>query len=105
MKNPEKFGWRPKQLLPQLASIYLHLERADSKGAFAAAIALSDRYRQDMFPETCQVLCWLVFATSQTTSHALALEFSTGKSRHALLSLTATAKTCSQKPARWFVGS
>lgn len=56
VKNPEKFGWRPKQLLPQLASIYLHLERSDSKGAFAAAIAVSDRYRQDMFPETCQVL-------------------------------------------------
>ena len=63
MKNPEKFGWRPKQLLPQLASIYLHLERADSKGAFAAAIAVSDRYRQDMFPETCQVASWLLLFT------------------------------------------
>ena len=55
MKDPLKFGWRPKELLPQLAYIYLHLERADSKGAFSAAIAASDRYRQDMFPETCQV--------------------------------------------------
>ncbi len=57
VKDPLKFNWRPKELLPQLASIYLHLERADSKGAFAGAIAVSDRYRQDMFPETCQV--WL----------------------------------------------
>ena len=55
VKDPLKFNWRPKELLPQLANIYLHLERADSKGAFASAIAASDRYRQDMFPETCQV--------------------------------------------------
>lgn len=55
VKNPEKFSWKPKELLPQLASIYLHLDRADAEGAFAKAIATSDRYRQDMFPETCQV--------------------------------------------------
>lgn len=55
MKNPEKFNWKPKELLPQLASIYLHLDRADAEGAFAKATAGSDRYRQDMFPETCQV--------------------------------------------------
>ena len=63
MKDPLKFNWRPKVLLPQLANIYLHLEQADSKGAFASAIAASDRYWQDMFPETCQVLHimpWLV---------------------------------------------
>ncbi|KAL3145548.1 hypothetical protein ABBQ32_003373 [Trebouxia sp. C0010 RCD-2024] len=56
VKDPLKFNWRPKELLPQLANIYLHLERADSKGTFANAIAVSDRYRPDMFPETCQVL-------------------------------------------------
>ena len=56
MKDPLKFNWRPKELLPQLANIYLHLERADAKGAFSAAIAASDRYRQDMFPETCEVI-------------------------------------------------
>ena len=55
VKNPDKYNWKPKELLPQLASIYLHLDRADSEGAFARAIAVSDRYREDMFPETCQV--------------------------------------------------
>ena len=66
VRDPLKFNWRPKELLPQLANIYLHLERADSKGVFAHAIAVSDRYRADMFPETCQVcsvpfpsLAWL----------------------------------------------
>lgn len=56
VRDPLKFNWRPKELLPQLANIYLHLERADAQGAFSAAIAASDRYRQDMFPETCEVL-------------------------------------------------
>lgn len=60
VKDPLKFNWRPKELLPQLANIYLHLERADPKGAFANAIAVSDRYRPDMFPETCQVCCELL---------------------------------------------
>ena len=60
VKDPLKFNWRPKELLPQLANIYLHLERADAKGTFAHAIAVSDRYRPDMFPETCQV-CYLLF--------------------------------------------
>ena len=55
VKDPSRFNWHPKELLPQLASIYLHLERADSKGVFAAAVAVSGRYRQDMFPDTCQV--------------------------------------------------
>lgn len=55
VKDPLKFNWRPKELLPQLANIYLHLERADTKSAFSAAIAASDRYHQDMFPETCEV--------------------------------------------------
>lgn len=63
VKDPLKFNWRPKELLPQLANIYLHLERADSKGTFANAIAVSDRYRPDMFPETCQVCGRLPLST------------------------------------------
>lgn len=56
VKEPEKYHWRPKELLASICSIYVHLNRADARGVFAAAIAADGRcYRPDMFPEAAQV--------------------------------------------------
>lgn len=46
MKNPEKYGWEPKELLNRLTDIYLHLD-CDQ---FATAIANDERsYRHELF--------------------------------------------------------
>lgn len=44
------------EVLAQIASIYVHLARADSRGVFAKAIAADKRsYRQEQFMETREV--------------------------------------------------
>lgn len=46
VKNPEKYGWEPKELLNRLTDIYLHLD-CDQ---FATAIANDERsYRHELF--------------------------------------------------------
>lgn len=57
VKDPEKYYFKPKELLTTICSIYLHLARSDTKGVFTAAIAADARsYRQDMFAEAALVL-------------------------------------------------
>ena len=57
VKDPEKYGWNPKELLSMIADVYLNLFAADVGGAFVAAIAADGRsYRDEVFTETATVL-------------------------------------------------
>ena len=57
VKDPEKYGWNPKELLTMIADVYLNLFDADTNGAFVAAIAADGRsYRDEVFTETATVL-------------------------------------------------
>ncbi len=58
IKDAEQYGWQPKDMLAQIASIYIHLGRADGQGGFARAIAEDERsFRQEMFAEASKVHC------------------------------------------------
>ena len=56
IRDAERYGWQPKEMLAQIASIYVHLGRADRQGVFARAIAEDERsFRQEMFAEASKV--------------------------------------------------
>jgi ubiquitin conjugation factor E4 B len=58
IRDAERYGWQPKEMLAQIASIYIHLGRADGQGIFARAIAEDERsFRQEMFAEASKVGC------------------------------------------------
>ena len=58
IKDAERYGWQPKDMLAQIASIYIHLGRADGQAIFARAIAHDERsFRQEMFAEASKVHC------------------------------------------------
>ena len=58
VRNPEKYRWRPQELLAELAHIYLHLSAADKQGSFVAAIAADQRsYHEGLFSEAADVRC------------------------------------------------
>lgn len=64
MRKPEKYSWKPQELLTQLARIYLNLGRADSGAEFVAAIAADKRsYHEGLFVEAAEARC------SQPCSH------------------------------------
>lgn len=55
-KDPQRYSWNPKEVLAQIAAIYVHLARADAAGVLAREIANDERcYREAMFPEAAQV--------------------------------------------------
>ncbi|CAK0786013.1 hypothetical protein CVIRNUC_009226 [Coccomyxa viridis] len=57
IKDAERYGWQPKEMLAEIASIYVHLGRADQQAIFARAIANDERsFRQEMFAEASKVL-------------------------------------------------
>jgi ubiquitin conjugation factor E4 B len=57
IKDPDKYNFKPKELLAQICSVYLNMDRGDTKGVFAAAVAADKRsYRSQMFPEAANVL-------------------------------------------------
>ena len=58
MKDPNnELSFDPKDLLTQIASIYVNLARRDSQGVLAQAITADKRsYYEDMFAEATQVL-------------------------------------------------
>jgi len=67
IKDAERYGWQPKEMLAQIASIYIHLGRADGQTIFARAIADDERsFRQEMFAEASKVcVCmWLALVHS-----------------------------------------
>ena len=57
IKNPEKFGWDPKELLGMIFDVYLQIYAADSAKVFVAAIAADGRsYRDYVMVETARVV-------------------------------------------------
>ncbi|GMH15690.1 hypothetical protein Nepgr_017531 [Nepenthes gracilis] len=50
LKDPEKYEFRPKQLLKQIVNIYVHLTRGDKDNVFPAAISKDGRsYNDQLF--------------------------------------------------------
>ncbi|EXB38051.1 putative ubiquitin conjugation factor E4 [Morus notabilis] len=47
LKDPEKYEFRPKQLLRQIVQIYVHLARGDTENIFPAAISKDGRSYND----------------------------------------------------------
>ncbi|GBG72537.1 hypothetical protein CBR_g12108 [Chara braunii] len=57
VRDPEKYEFRPKELLTQIVDIYLNLERSDLTDKFAVAVSSDGRsYRPEAFPEAAAVL-------------------------------------------------
>ena len=52
IKDPEKYNFRPKDLLLSIIKVYLHVFAADRSDSFSRAIAEDERsYTVQMFPE------------------------------------------------------
>ncbi|KAK6928136.1 U-box domain [Dillenia turbinata] len=57
LKDPEKYEFRPKQLLKQIVNIYVHLARGDKENIFPAAISKDGRsYNEQLFSAAVDVL-------------------------------------------------
>ncbi|KAL6954705.1 E3 ubiquitin-protein ligase pub1 [Sarracenia purpurea var. burkii] len=57
LKDPEKYEFRPKQLLKQIVNIYVHLARGDKENIFPAAITRDGRsYNEQLFSAAADVL-------------------------------------------------
>ncbi|KAF6171741.1 hypothetical protein GIB67_007262 [Kingdonia uniflora] len=57
LKDPEKYEFRPKQLLKQIVEIYVHLARGDTVNIFPAAISRDGRsYNEQLFTAAADVL-------------------------------------------------
>ncbi|KAG6779313.1 hypothetical protein POTOM_015686 [Populus tomentosa] len=57
LKDPEKYEFRPKQLLKQIVCIYVHLARGDNENIFPAAISKDGRsYNEQLFTAAADVL-------------------------------------------------
>jgi ubiquitin conjugation factor E4 B len=69
VKDPEKYGWDPKELLSMIVDVYLSLSAADVEGVFAAAIAADGRsYTDQLFTDTATVLRTLGLKTEHDVS-------------------------------------
>ncbi|KAJ4826306.1 E3 ubiquitin-protein ligase pub1 [Turnera subulata] len=57
LKDPEKYEFRPKQLLKQIVRIYVHLGRGDTENIFPSAISKDGRsYNEQLFSAAADVL-------------------------------------------------
>ncbi|PPD97049.1 hypothetical protein GOBAR_DD05909 [Gossypium barbadense] len=57
LKDPEKYEFRPKELLKQIVRIYVHLARGDAKNIFPSAISSDGRsYNEQLFSAAADVL-------------------------------------------------
>nr|GMC62197.1 probable ubiquitin conjugation factor E4 [Ipomoea batatas] len=57
LKDPEKYEFRPKELLKQIVKIYVHLARGDKENIFPAAITKDGRsYNEQLFSAAAVVL-------------------------------------------------
>ncbi|AQK59829.1 putative ubiquitin conjugation factor E4 [Zea mays] len=52
VKDPEKYEFKPKQLLKQIATIYVHISRGDKESVFPAAISKDGRAYNDQSSPT-----------------------------------------------------
>ncbi|KGN59533.1 probable ubiquitin conjugation factor E4 [Cucumis sativus] len=57
LKDPEKYEFRPRELLKQIVQIYVHLARGDTENIFPAAISKDGRsYNEQLFTAAADVL-------------------------------------------------
>ncbi|KAK8933685.1 putative ubiquitin conjugation factor E4 [Platanthera zijinensis] len=57
VKDPEKYEFRPKQLLKQIVEIYVHIARGDHENVFPAAISKDGRaYNEQLFATAADIL-------------------------------------------------
>ncbi|ONL98991.1 putative ubiquitin conjugation factor E4 [Zea mays] len=57
VKDPEKYEFKPKQLLKQIATIYVHISRGDKESVFSAAISKDGRaYNDQLFSSAANIL-------------------------------------------------
>ncbi|CAN1248441.1 Probable ubiquitin conjugation factor E4 [Linum perenne] len=57
LKDPEKYEFRPRQLLKQIVHIYVHLARGDQENIFPTAISKDGRsYNEQLFSAAANVL-------------------------------------------------
>ncbi|KAF5207571.1 Ubiquitin conjugation factor e4 [Thalictrum thalictroides] len=57
LKDPEKYEFRPKELLKQIVRIYIHLARGDRENIFPAAISRDGRsYNDQLFTAAADIL-------------------------------------------------
>lgn len=57
LKDPEKYEFRPKQLLKQIVHIYVHLAKGDKENIFPSAISKDGRsYNEELFRAAADVL-------------------------------------------------
>ncbi|OEL27750.1 putative ubiquitin conjugation factor E4 [Dichanthelium oligosanthes] len=57
VKDPEKYEFKPKQLLKQIATIYVHISRGDKEAVFPAAISKDGRaYNDQLFASAANIL-------------------------------------------------
>ncbi|XP_061358097.1 probable ubiquitin conjugation factor E4 [Gastrolobium bilobum] len=57
LKDPEKYEFRPKDLLKQIVHVYVHVARGDTKSVFSAAISKDGRsYNDQLFSAAAEVL-------------------------------------------------
>uniref|UniRef100_A0ACD5WWW2 Uncharacterized protein n=1 Tax=Avena sativa TaxID=4498 RepID=A0ACD5WWW2_AVESA len=57
VKDPEKYEFKPKQLLKQIVTIYVHIARGDKEAIFPAAISKDGRsYNEQLFASAVQIL-------------------------------------------------
>ncbi|KAL3691495.1 hypothetical protein R1sor_005146 [Riccia sorocarpa] len=74
LKEPEKYEFRPKELLSQIVDIYVHLARGDSTGVFARAISSDGRsYSNDIYFAAADVIRQFQLLSENTVRDFLAL--------------------------------
>ncbi|XP_057872482.2 probable ubiquitin conjugation factor E4 [Cryptomeria japonica] len=57
LRDPEKYEFRPKKLLKQIAEIYVHLSRGDKDNVFPSAVSSDGRsYKDQLFSEAAELL-------------------------------------------------
>ncbi|KAJ4815398.1 Ubiquitin conjugation factor E4 A [Rhynchospora pubera] len=73
VKDPEKYEFRPKQLLKQIAEIYVHIARGDKEGVFAEAISKDGRsYNEQLFATAVNIL-WKIGADARVIEEFIQL--------------------------------
>lgn len=66
VKDPEKYEFRPKELLTQIVEIYVNLARGDKTDTFAKAISSDGRsFREELFKEAADLL-WRLGSLPET---------------------------------------
>lgn len=66
VKDPEKYEFRPKELLTQIVEIYVNLARGDRTDTFAKAISSDGRsFREELFKEAADLL-WRLGSLPET---------------------------------------